>query len=251
MWRTFAFERVAPSGLSFPIGGVPFFHLTQQSRRRFRRRRRHLFFPTTTRGRREPENGRTPLARGESRISGVEFASRAVEQFRCAFFFAGTRARKRERERRTPESRSHDQPLTDLVFFARVFGGFFRTCNGLVETRKRVSGDSRFVGVEISDECDFFYSERVGECQRVAHSKRSARDFWIRYLLGCEGTPFLNDTARARNEGIRAARSICRIQDFRFVILSMFRSFPLSRRVAVSVFRIRESGCLGTSRSLF
>ena len=79
--------------------------------------------------------------------------------------------------------------------------------------------------------------------------------FWIRYLLGCEWAHlFLNDNARARNEKGRCGRAVHLPHSGLsfFVLLSMFRSFPLSRRVAVSVFRIRESGCLGIlPRSLF
>ena len=94
------------------------------------------------------KRGEHPLARGEeSRISGADVCvARAVEQFRCAFFFAGTRARKeREKEGRRNRAMSTTNLLTEsgFFFFARVFGGFFfcaRACNGLVETRaKRVS----------------------------------------------------------------------------------------------------------------
>ena len=59
------------------------------------------------------------------------------------FFFAGTRARKeREKEGRRNRAMSTTNLLTESCVLARVFGGFFffRTCNGLVETRaKRVS----------------------------------------------------------------------------------------------------------------
>ena len=76
----------------------PLFHLTQQSRRRFRRRRRHYSFQQRLEedGREFPKTGEHSLARGEeSRISGVDVCvARAVEQFRCVLFFAGTRARK-------------------------------------------------------------------------------------------------------------------------------------------------------------
>jgi len=63
------------------------------------------------------------------------------------------------------------------------------------------------------------------------------------------GTPFLNDNARARNEKGRCGRAVHLPHSGLsfFVLLSMFRSFPLSRRVAVSVFRTRESGCVGIS----
>lgn len=65
------------------------------------------------------------------------------------------------------------------------------------------------------------------------------------------GTPFLNDDARARNEKGRCGRAVHLPHSGLsfFVLLSMFRSFPLSRRVAVSVFRTRESSCVGISLS--
>ena len=101
--KTSGVERSSP----FQSGGwCPlFFHLTQQSRRRFRRRRRHLFFPKND-SRKTVVNfrkrGEHPLARGEeSRISGADVCvARAVEQFRCAFFFLRGRAQgKRERKK--------------------------------------------------------------------------------------------------------------------------------------------------------
>ena len=112
VWRTFAFENEwRRAVLSFPIGWLvsPLFSslttessfssssfiLSNDSRKtvvNFRKRGEH------------------PLARGEeSRISGVDVCvARAVEQFRCAFFFCGDARKERERERRTPESRDVD-----------------------------------------------------------------------------------------------------------------------------------------------
>lgn len=174
VWRTFAFENEwRRAVLSFPIGWLvsPLFSslttessfssssfiLSNDSRKtvvNFRKRGEH------------------PLARGEeSRISGADVCvARAVEQFRCAFFFAGTRARKeREKEGRRNRAMSTTNLLTEscvlrsrvwrIFFFARVTASSRRARN--VFPRR----DSRFVcGLEISDECDFFfYSERVGE----------------------------------------------------------------------------------------
>ena len=111
VWRTFAFENEwRRAVLSFPIGWLVsplfFFISHNKSRRRFRRRRRrHLFFPKND-SRKTVVNfrkrGEHPLARGEeSRISGADVCvARAVEQFRCAFFFLRGRAQgKRERKK--------------------------------------------------------------------------------------------------------------------------------------------------------
>ena len=119
------------------------------------------------------KRGEHPLARGEeSRISGADVCvARAVEQFRCAFFFAGTRARKeREKEGRRNRAMSTTNLLTEsCVLRSRVLADFFFFARVTASSRRARNvfprRDSRFVcGLEISDECDFFfYSERVGE----------------------------------------------------------------------------------------
>ena len=151
MWRTFAFENEwRRAVLSFPIGWLvsPLFssHTTESSSFSSSS---SSFILSNNDSRKTVVNfrkrGEHPLARGEeSRISGVDVCvARAVEQFRCAFFFAGTRARKeREKEGRRNRAMSTTNLLTEsCVLRSRVWRiFFFRTCNGLVETRaKRVS----------------------------------------------------------------------------------------------------------------
>ena len=116
VWRTFAFENEwRRAVLSFPIGWLvsPLFssHTTESSSFSSSS---SSFILSNNDSRKTVVNfrkrGEHPLARGEeSRISGVDVCvARAVEQFRCAFFFCGDARKERERERRTPESRDVD-----------------------------------------------------------------------------------------------------------------------------------------------
>jgi len=186
--KTSGVERSSP----FQSGGwCPlFFHLTQQSRRRFRRRRRHLFFPKND-SRKTVVNfrkrGEHPLARGEeSRISGADVCvARAVEQFRCAFFFVGTRARKeREKEGRRNRAMSTTNLLTEsCVLRSRVWRIFFfshvqRPRRDARETCFREGILDSFAGWKyLTSATSFFTAKGSVSGQRVAHSKRSVRDF--------------------------------------------------------------------------
>ena len=193
VWRTFAFENEwRRAVLSFPIGWLvsPLFssHTTESSSFSSSS---SSFILSNNDSRKTVVNfrkrGEHPLARGEeSRISGVDVCvARAVEQFRCAFFFAGTRARKeREKEGRRNRAMSTTNLLTEsCVLRSRVWRIFFfshvqRPRRDARETCFREGILDSFAGWKyLTSATSFFTAKGSVSGQRVAHSKRSVRDF--------------------------------------------------------------------------